>query len=81
MPLLQLGFLSGLSGHMPASLTHLSHLAYLDLAGNMLTGALPASLPASMVDLRLSENALTGTIPSSYGAQAAKPTSNRHVSQ
>ena len=66
---LQLGFMSGLSGRLPESLGRLSRLAYLDLAGNMLTGALPASLPASMVDLRLSENALTGSIPSSYGAQ------------
>lgn len=66
----QMGFLSGLSGSVPTSLGKLPKLAYLDLGGNMLTGKLPPSLPASMIDLRLAENQLTGSIPASYGMRS-----------
>lgn len=63
-----MGFLSGLSGPLPANtFGKMQSLAYLDLGGNMLTGVLPASLPASMIDLRLSANYFTGSLPASYG--------------
>jgi Leucine-rich repeat (LRR) protein len=54
---------------VPASFGQLKNLGYLDLAGNMLTGALPQSLPISMINLRLSSNSFSGSIPSSYGVR------------
>lgn len=73
MPM-QLGFLSGISGPVPAALGKLKDLAYLDLGGNMLTGSLPHTLPVSMIDLRMSANFLTGTIPASYGENTSANT-------
>ena len=64
---MQLGFLSGLSGEVPASLGRMGQLGYLDISGNMLTGMLPALASSQMVTLRLAENFLSGTIPASYG--------------
>lgn len=64
----QMGFLSGISGPLPNSFGKMKSLAYLDLGGNMLTGPLPPSLPASMIDLRLGANFFSGTLPASYGA-------------
>jgi len=64
---LQLGFLSGLTGDIPPGLSKMQQLGYLDVAGNMLTGPLPAVTSVNMINLRLAENFLTGTIPASYG--------------
>ena len=66
--LLQMGLLEGLSGALPPALGRLPGLTYVDLASNMLSGSLPAQLPASLQSIRLSGNMLTGTIPASYGA-------------
>lgn len=64
---LQLGFMSGLSGEVPQSLGKMQQLGYLDIAGNMLTGAVPAVTSGNMINLRLAENFLTGTITPAYG--------------
>ena len=64
---LQLGFMSGLSGEVPQSLGKMQQLGYLDIAGNMLTGSLPAVTSGNMINLRLAENFLTGTISAAYG--------------
>ena len=60
--------MSGLSGEVPQSLGKMQQLGYLDIAGNMLTGSLPAVTSSNMINLRLAENFLTGTISASYGA-------------
>lgn len=52
---------------MPHSLSKMQQLGYLDVSGNMLTGALPALTSNNMINLRLAQNYLTGTIPASYG--------------
>ena len=64
---LQLGFLSGLTGDIPRVSAKMQQLGYLDVAGNMLTGPLPAVTSVNMINLRLAENFLTGTVPASYG--------------
>ena len=69
----QMGLLEGLSGALPPALGRLAGLTYIDLASNMLSGSLPAQLPASLQSIRLSGNMLTGTIPASYGAHASDP--------
>ena len=69
---LQMGLLEGLSGALPPALGRLPGLTYVDLASNMLSGSLPAQLPASLQSIRLSGNMLTGTIPSSYGAHTSQ---------
>ena len=68
-----MGLLEGLSGALPPALGRLPGLTYVDLASNMLSGSLPAQLPASLQSIRLSGNMLTGTIPTSYGAQTSDP--------
>ena len=68
-----MGLLEGLSGALPPALGRLAGLTYIDLASNMLSGSLPAQLPASLQSIRLSGNMLTGSIPTSYGAHASEP--------
>ena len=68
-----MGLLEGLSGALPPALGRLAGLIYIDLASNMLSGSLPAQLPASLQSIRLSGNMLTGSIPTSYGAHASEP--------
>jgi hypothetical protein len=57
-----------LKGTIPTRIGLLTKLDYLDLGSNKLTGSLPATMPSTMMYLRLSDDALTGTIPSSWGA-------------
>ena len=52
---------------MPSWLGGMSHLIYLSLGVNELTGTLPESLPESLVNVHFNDNRITGTIPASYG--------------
>ena len=74
----QMGLLQGLSGALPPTLGRLPALTYVDLASNMLSGSLPAQLPASLQSIRLSGNFLTGTLPASYGAHAFYAAAHEH---
>jgi hypothetical protein len=56
--------LNGLTGSIPASISKLTHLQSLQIAGNSLTGAVPssiASLPLQVLDL--ADNKFTGEMP------------------
>ena len=64
--------MSGLSGEVPQSLSKMQQLGYLDIAGNMLTGSLPALTSSNMINMRLAENFLTGTVSPAYG-EASTP--------
>lgn len=61
-----------LSGSIPASLSDLDQLKYLDLACNYLTGEIPAGLGglANLEALYLSANELSGEIPAELGSLA-----------
>ncbi|GAB4032875.1 hypothetical protein GCM10028809_32690 [Spirosoma gilvum] len=62
--------LNQLSGTIPASLSTLTNLNFLNLIGNQLIGSIPSGL-GSLTNLELlylSSNQLSGTIPSSLGA-------------
>jgi len=52
-----------LSGKIPRDLHLMTALAVLYLDDNALTGSIPASIPQSLIDLRLRQNQLSGTIP------------------
>ena len=61
----------GLNGTLPASISDLSRLAYLDFSGNALSGNLPV-LPASIKEVNLQANNLSNSgyaeaVPASYG--------------
>ncbi|KAK7252942.1 hypothetical protein RIF29_37257 [Crotalaria pallida] len=52
-----------LNGYLP-DLSSLTNLYYLDLGDNAITGALPATLPVSLVQISMRNNNLTGTLTS-----------------
>nr|XP_034598957.1 receptor kinase-like protein Xa21 isoform X1 [Setaria viridis] len=52
----------------PLSLSGLTYLRRLDLAGNRLGGGMPSPLPPSLEHLNLSHNALQGPVPSALGS-------------
>ena len=61
---------NGLKGEIPAEITQLTHLGYLDLQLNSLSGEIPQDIGEHLTDLRtlnLKNNQLTGKIPASLG--------------
>ncbi|KAJ0733216.1 putative non-specific serine/threonine protein kinase [Helianthus annuus] len=51
-----------LSGEFP-DLTQLGNLSFLDVSNNVISGNLPASFPASLIELAIRNNSLQGNIP------------------
>ncbi|KAF5780393.1 putative non-specific serine/threonine protein kinase [Helianthus annuus] len=51
-----------LSGEFP-ELTQLGNLSFLDVSNNVISGYLPASFPASLIELAIRNNSLQGNIP------------------
>ena len=61
---------NGLKGEIPAEITQLTHLGYIDLQLNSLSGEIPQDIGEHLSDLRtlnLKNNQLTGKIPASLG--------------
>lgn len=61
---------NGLKGEIPAEITQLTHLGYIDLQLNSLSGEIPQDIGEHLTDLRtlnLKNNQLTGKIPASLG--------------
>ena len=70
MPALQLLNLyeNSLTGSFPSIFGRLANLTVLMIDANMLTGPLPATLPANSTVFFLLNNAFTGSIPSTWGS-------------
>ncbi len=64
---------NGLSGTLPAELSDLTALTWLQLNNNQIGGAIPSGLANldQMIWLRLEDNALTGGIPAGLGSMTA----------
>lgn len=59
----------GLFGSMPTSISNLTQLRYLGMAGNRLVGTLPQTIGylSKLYVVALSQNSMTGQLPSSLG--------------
>ena len=62
----------GLNGTLPAMLSQVTSLTFIDVSRNVLTGTLPPELANISTSLRLSvfDNNLTGTVPSAYSVNS-----------
>jgi hypothetical protein len=69
MPALELIYLfeNTLTGSLPSTFGRFSNLVELMVDTNLLTGPLPATLPAGSTQVFLMNNAFTGSIPSAWG--------------
>ena len=56
----------GLNGTLPAVLSSVASLTYLDVSRNALTGSLPPELNLTGLKLSVFDNNLTGTVPTTY---------------